>query len=72
MTDAAPGRTVLVTGGNRGIGLAIARSFAEAGDRVVVTTRSGGPRRTGRGALRGDRLRVGRRSLRRRRHSATR
>ena len=41
MTDAAPGRTVLVTGGNRGIGLAIARSFAEAGDRVVVTTRSG-------------------------------
>lgn len=41
MTDAAPGRTVLVTGGNRGIGLAIARSFAQAGDRVVVTTRSG-------------------------------
>ena len=30
-----------MTGGNRGIGLAIARSFAEAGDRVVVTTRSG-------------------------------
>ena len=36
-------RTVLVTGGNRGIGLAIARSFAEAGDRVVVTHRSGEP-----------------------------
>ncbi len=35
------GRAVLVTGGNRGIGLAIARSFAQAGDRVVVTTRSG-------------------------------
>ncbi|WP_377642676.1 3-oxoacyl-ACP reductase FabG [Oryzobacter terrae] len=34
-------RTVLVTGGNRGIGLSIARSFAEAGDRVVVTHRSG-------------------------------
>lgn len=34
-------RTVLVTGGNRGIGLAIARSFAEAGDKVVVTHRSG-------------------------------
>ncbi len=36
-------RTVLVTGGNRGIGLAIARSFAQAGDRVVVTHRSGEP-----------------------------
>jgi 3-oxoacyl-[acyl-carrier protein] reductase len=36
-------RTVLVTGGNRGIGLAIARSFAEAGDKVVVTYRSGEP-----------------------------
>ena len=35
-------RTVLVTGGNRGIGLAIARSFADVGDRVVVTHRSGG------------------------------
>jgi 3-oxoacyl-[acyl-carrier protein] reductase len=36
-------RTVLVTGGNRGIGLAIARSFADAGDKVVVTHRSGEP-----------------------------
>ncbi|PKW25286.1 beta-ketoacyl-ACP reductase [Phycicoccus duodecadis] len=36
-------RTVLVTGGNRGIGLAIARAFAEAGDKVVVTHRSGEP-----------------------------
>jgi 3-oxoacyl-[acyl-carrier protein] reductase len=32
---------VLVTGGNRGIGLAIARAFAEAGDAVAVTSRSG-------------------------------
>lgn len=32
-------RTVLVTGGNRGIGLAIARSFAKQGDRVAVTHR---------------------------------
>jgi 3-oxoacyl-[acyl-carrier protein] reductase len=34
-------RNVLVTGGNRGIGLAIARTFAAAGDNVVVTNRSG-------------------------------
>ena len=34
-------RNVLVTGGNRGIGLAIARAFAEAGDNVVVTNRYG-------------------------------
>jgi 3-oxoacyl-[acyl-carrier protein] reductase len=36
-------RSVLVTGGNRGIGLAIARSFAEAGDKVAITYRSGEP-----------------------------
>ena len=35
--------TFLVTGSNRGIGLAIARSFAEAGDKVAVTYRSGEP-----------------------------
>ncbi len=34
-------RSVLVTGGNRGIGLAIAQSFAEAGDKVAITSRSG-------------------------------
>jgi 3-oxoacyl-[acyl-carrier protein] reductase len=41
--DGATGRSVLVTGGNRGIGLAIARTFADAGDRVTVTHRSGEP-----------------------------
>jgi 3-oxoacyl-[acyl-carrier protein] reductase len=35
------GRSVLVTGGSRGIGLAIARAFAEAGDQVAITHRSG-------------------------------
>lgn len=34
------GRVVLVTGGGRGIGLACARAFAAAGDRVAVTYRS--------------------------------
>jgi NAD(P)-dependent dehydrogenase (short-subunit alcohol dehydrogenase family) len=32
-------RTVLVTGGNRGIGLAIALAFAKQGDRVAITHR---------------------------------
>jgi 3-oxoacyl-[acyl-carrier protein] reductase len=38
---AATGRSVLVTGGNRGIGLAIARAFLANGDKVAVTYRSG-------------------------------
>lgn len=36
-------RSVLVTGGNRGIGLAVAHAFAEAGDRVALTYRTGEP-----------------------------
>ena len=51
MSSAAPlsaespsnGRVVLVTGGNRGIGLACAHAFAAAGDRVAVTYRSTKP-----------------------------
>ncbi|MHB8449014.1 MAG: 3-oxoacyl-ACP reductase FabG [Mycobacteriales bacterium] len=42
MTATAPAepRSVLVTGGNRGIGLAVARAFSELGDRVAITYRS--------------------------------
>ncbi|MFH9425684.1 3-oxoacyl-ACP reductase FabG [Streptomyces sp. NPDC017529] len=36
-------RTVLISGGNRGIGLAIARNFQKNGDRVVATFRSSPP-----------------------------
>lgn len=34
-------RTVLITGGNRGIGYALAQEFVAAGHRVAVTARSG-------------------------------
>jgi 3-oxoacyl-[acyl-carrier protein] reductase len=43
VADNSTARSVLVTGGNRGIGLAIARAFAEQGDKVAVTYRSGEP-----------------------------
>ncbi len=44
MTDPEnPPRNVLVTGGNRGIGWSIATAFQEAGDKVVITHRSGEP-----------------------------
>jgi NAD(P)-dependent dehydrogenase (short-subunit alcohol dehydrogenase family) len=36
-------RVVFVTGGSRGIGLAVARRFADGGDRVAVTHRSSDP-----------------------------
>ncbi|MGY4969544.1 SDR family NAD(P)-dependent oxidoreductase [Streptomyces nigrescens] len=36
-------RSVLVTGGSKGFGLAMARALAAVGDRVAVTCRSGKP-----------------------------
>lgn len=42
-STAHAGRIVLVTGGSRGIGLAIAQRFAELGDRVAVTYNSSPP-----------------------------
>lgn len=36
-------RSVLVTGGNRGIGLAVGRAFQDAGDAVAITYRTGAP-----------------------------
>jgi 3-oxoacyl-[acyl-carrier protein] reductase len=39
-TEAQTPRSVLVTGGNRGIGLAIAKAFAANGDKVAVTYRT--------------------------------
>jgi 3-oxoacyl-[acyl-carrier protein] reductase len=43
MSGEAGNRSVLVTGGNRGIGLAIARRLAAGGDQVTVASRSGAP-----------------------------
>ena len=36
-------RSVLVTGGNRGIGLQVAQAFLALGDAVAITYRSGEP-----------------------------
>jgi 3-oxoacyl-[acyl-carrier protein] reductase len=43
MATVSRSRVVLVTGGNRGIGLATARAFAAAGDKVAITYRKEPP-----------------------------
>jgi NAD(P)-dependent dehydrogenase (short-subunit alcohol dehydrogenase family) len=40
VAESTQGRVVMITGGNRGIGLACARAFADLGDRVAVTYRA--------------------------------
>jgi 3-oxoacyl-[acyl-carrier protein] reductase len=47
------GKTAIVTGGSRGIGLAIARALLEAGSNVVITATSDASVNEGLGALRG-------------------
>ena len=58
-------RVVLVTGGSRGIGLAIARRFAELGDHVAVTYNSSPPPKAFRSQMRRHLDRRDRRSLHR-------
>lgn len=48
------GKAVLVSGASRGIGLAIARTFATEGARVVLTARSAGPLEAAAVALRDE------------------
>lgn len=43
MSDPSPDRTVIVTGGSRGLGAAIVASFLASGDRVATCARSASP-----------------------------
>ncbi len=52
------GKVALVTGGNGGIGLAVARGLAGAGARVVIAGRNAGKSQLAVKAMRADRLKV--------------
>lgn len=54
MSGDLSGRVVVVTGGSRGLGLAIARGFAGAGARVAITGRNAETLEETAAALRGD------------------
>ena len=41
MTESLQGRSVVVTGGSKGIGMGIARVFAQAGAKVAIVARHG-------------------------------
>ena len=53
------GRHALVTGGNSGIGLAMARALGLAGARVTLAARRAGPLTTAVNDLRSEERRVG-------------
>ncbi|WP_368496114.1 3-oxoacyl-ACP reductase FabG [Herbiconiux sp. A18JL235] len=54
MTTTTTPRTVVITGGNRGIGYAIAEEFVAQGHRVAVTSRSGSGGPEGALTVKGD------------------
>lgn len=53
-TFSLTGKTALVTGGNRGLGLAFARGLAQAGARVVIASRDADRNRTALATLRDE------------------
>jgi 3-oxoacyl-[acyl-carrier protein] reductase len=54
MTGVLAGRVAIVTGGSRGIGLAIARALGRAGARVAIASRTASELEAARGALAGE------------------
>ena len=57
-SKSAPVRLALITGGSRGIGLAMARTFAKAGYKVIITGRNAGTLKVAADSLKLDGLNV--------------